>query len=166
MDSEIAQIRYYWELESRLRERTEDMTAREKEELHALRPTLPQRSAMKYFGHPDAAEVLEEWACKLGKDRQPPIRPGTMVEPKEEIWTLLKGLMRARQHAESHDYTKFGACVCLCRTHFMPRGCGCKDDLGPNVVDSRICEKCSTCIRCGLLHAQLYRKVYHSYTYK
>lgn len=144
---ELACIQHYWHLESQLRQLTEKMTAREKADLNDLMPTVPQRAAMKMFGHPDTIKVMEEWAVELSKEFATPLTPGSVVNPKEELWTVLKGLMKARHGCQ--DRGQFAACECLCQTHFMPMGCGCKDFLGTDKVDARLCEKCSICLRCG-----------------
>lgn len=146
---ELACIQRYWDLESQLRQLTEKMTAREKADLNDLMPTQPQREAMKMFGHPDTVKVMEEWAVELMQEFANPLVPGRVVNPKEELWTVLKGLMKARHGCQ--DRSQFAACECLCRSHFMPMGCGCKDFLGTGKVDSRLCEQCSTCLRCGRL---------------
>ena len=145
-------VQRYWALESELRMLTEGMTAREKEDLHDLGTNIVQRSAMKYFGLHQSLEVMEHWAVELLSLTSLP--RGVPVSPKEELWTVCKGIMRAYQESQGHR--NFAACQCLAKTYFMPQGCGCKPPLTAaereqHQVDFRMCDKCSVCLRCNKL---------------
>ena len=48
---------------------------------------------------------------ELMEEHQPPLKPGDVVSPKLELWTLLKGHMRAQQQMDGDK--NFGACCCL-----------------------------------------------------
>lgn len=138
----------YWQKEVAVRFVTEKLTAREWEDLHELMP-LPQRKlALSFFGQAANVDIWREWALELMQEHQPPLKPGDVVNPKLELWSVLKGYMRAKQQLDGDR--NFGACSCLCKTYFMPEGCGCRP---PNKVrpalDVTQCSKCSTCMRCG-----------------
>ena len=81
---------------------------------------------------------------ELMEEHQPPLKPGDVVSPKLELWTLLKGHMRAQQQMDGDK--NFGACCCLSKTYFMPQGCGCRpiNKARPG-LDVTQCSKCSTC---------------------
>jgi hypothetical protein len=103
---------------------------------------------LSFFGHPANIEIWREWAMELMEEHQPPLKPGDVVSPKLELWTLLKGHMRAQQQMDGDK--NFGACCCLSKTYFMPQGCGCRpiNKARPG-LDVTQCSKCSTCLRCG-----------------
>ena len=129
---------------------TEKLTAREFEELLELQPQESRKHALSFFGHPANIRIWEEWACELVEEHQPPLKPGDVVSPKLELWTILKGHMRARQQLDMEK--NYAACQCLSKTWLMPQGCGCRpvNKVRP-LLDLAQCSKCSTCLRCGKL---------------
>ena len=130
---------------------TEKLTAREDEELRELIPLPSRKHALVFFGQPSTILVWEEWALELVQEQQPPLKPGMLVSARTELWTLLKGYMRAKQQLEIEK--NYGGCACLCKTYFMPKGCGCRPPSRgfKPMLDVTLCPKCSTCLRCGKL---------------
>lgn len=135
---------------------TEKLTARELDDLNDLFPTKSRKEALAYFGDPANKKLLEDWAMELVAEHQPPLRPGDVVNPRDELWTLLKGCMRAKQQQDNEKGSDgFAACCCLAKTYFMPMGCACKRDHNksrPMVgLQQSLCSQCSVCLRCGKL---------------
>ena len=129
---------------------TSKLTAREMDDLMDLIPLPSRKHALNWFGHPANVEIWKQWAIELMEEHQPPLKPGDVVDPKTELWTILKGYMRSTQQINMEQ--TYGGCCCLSKTYFMPKGCGCKiPHRGREVPDTTQCSKCSVCLRCGKL---------------
>lgn len=151
-------MKEYWDAEVKLRMRTEQLTARETQDLLAIVTDEGGPGHSKFvlvdFGHPCMTEVLDRWAFSLVGQQNPPLQPGDMVDPKSEMFSLFKGVMRG--HHRLQDPLRIAGCNCLCKTWFMPMGCSCKHLQGQvGVTKHYLCRKCSTCLRCGKLFGSI-----------
>ena len=149
----------YWDKEVAVRMVTEKLTSREWDDLNDLFPTKSRKEALAYFGNPATRRVWEDWAKELIAEHQPPLRPGDVVNPRDELWILLKGCMRAKQQQDlERDTGVYAGCCCLAKTYFMPRGCGCQRSTSSrtsppssSALQQALCGQCSVCMRCGKL---------------
>ena len=138
--------------------RTEVLTAREKEDLLEIVTEEGGPGNSKFvlvdFGHPCMTEILDRWAYSLVEQHKPSFWPGDVVDPKSEMFSLFKGVMRGNQRLQ--DPTKIVGCNCLCQTWFMPKGCSCNHLQGQvGLTRHYLCRKCSTCLRCGKLFGSI-----------